>query len=382
MIEYVDREGSNCFKWDSTCAKGTLPLWVADMDFKAAQPIIDALQERLNHGVFGYNQVPQDYYDTVSNWFKTRHQWNTISQANLIYTIGVVPAISAILYAMKRDATRVLIFTPAYNCFFSSIRNINCELIESPLLCINNHFEIDWEDFERKISGVDIFLLCNPHNPTGRVWTPEELVRIAQLCHKHGVFVISDEIHCDIVFPQNHYTPYAVISHNDYFCSCVSASKAFNIAGLQCANIFAPNPDIYARIDKAINVFEICDVNPMGMVAQMAAFGKGADWLDELNAFIFSQYTFLCDFIVRNMPEIKVTRMEGTYLTWLNISHYLNETITDSTIFCQQLAATEHVLFNSSEMYGGHNYIRINMATSRDNLSLALQKMLHFVKNN
>jgi len=381
MLEYVDRQGSNCFKWDCPDVQGNLPLWVADMDFKAAQPIIDALQERLNHGVFGYTQVPAHYYEVVSKWFSTRHRWHTITQQNIIYTIGVVPAISAVLRAMKKDTTRVLMFTPAYNCFFSSVRNLECQLIESPLLCVNNHFEIDWNDIEHKIKEVDVFLLCNPHNPTGRVWTSEELSRLAQLCNQYNVFVISDEIHCDIVFPQNSYIPYATISHNDNFCSCISASKAFNIAGLQCANIFVPNKEIYERIDKAVNIHEVCDINPFGMVAQMAAYEKSGDWLDEMNEFIFSQYDFLCHFIADNMPEMKVTIMEGTYLGWVDISQYLNENICSSAIFCEQLAKTEHVLFNPSEMYGGHNYIRINMATSRDNLKCALEKMQHFVEN-
>ena len=220
MLEYIDRSGSDCYKWDSDEAQGCLPLWVADMDFAAAQPIRDAMQRRLDHGVFGYSIVPQANYDAVASWFERRHGWKGIHCDNLLYTTAVVPAISAILAALKErkaksqelgqtcnSQLRVLTFTPAYNCFFSCIENMGCELVPSALVLRNNRFEIDFDDVERKAKQADVFLLCNPHNPTGRVWSRDELERLADIMRREHLFVLSDEIHCEFAFPGHPYTP-------------------------------------------------------------------------------------------------------------------------------------------------------------------------------
>ena len=254
MLEYIDRRGSDCYKWDSEQAQGTLPLWIADMDFKAAKPIRDAMQRRLDHGVFGYSIVPQANYDAVASWFERRHGWKGINRDNLLYTTAVVPAISAIFAALKEkkkgQQLRVLTFTPAYNCFFSCIENMSCELVDSPLVLRNNRFEIDWEDVEEKAQRADVFLLCNPHNPTGRVWSRDELERLAAIMRSHHLFVLSDEIHCEFAFPEHKYTPFASIVIDDTdFCVCTSASKAFNIAGLLCADIYVPNMELFAQIN-------------------------------------------------------------------------------------------------------------------------------------
>mgnify|MGYP002624081889 CR=1 FL=1 len=376
MLEYVNRENSNCYKWDSPQAKGNLPLWVADMDFKVAPAIIKAIEKRLSHGVFGYQQVPEEYYQTVNNWFSRRHGWSGINSSNLIYTTGVVPAISAILRALTNPSDNVATFTPAYNCFFSCISNLDCNLVRCELSDKNNRFEIDWEDFERKIKTAKVFILCNPHNPTCRIWTYDELRHIATICEQNNVFVISDEIHCEFVLPDYHYTPYALTAKNNNFCVCTSASKAFNIAGLQCANIYVPNREIYDKINHAVNVHEVCDINPFGMVALMAAYNESEEWIEDLNNHIFEQYNLLSDFISEYLPKMSVTKMEGTYLAFVNIKKY-NVTATD---FCSRLAEKEHVLFNPSEMYGTTGYIRINIATSRENLLTALKRMHHFVE--
>lgn len=377
MLEFINRRNSDCYKWDSPQASENLPLWVADMDFKAAPAIINALQKRLNHGVFGYQYVPQKYYDSVANWFGRRHKWYDIKSDNLIYTTGVVPAISAILRSMTKPGDNVATFVPAYNCFFSSIRNLDCNLIGCNLRCVNNHFEFDWVEFEHKIQNVKVFILCNPHNPTGRVWTKDELSQIAQICEKHNVFVISDEIHCEFVFPGFVYTSYALVAKSDNYCVCTSASKAFNIAGLQCANIHVPNKRIYTLIEKGINIHEVCDINPFGMVALMAAYNESENWIDELNEHIVGQYTFLCNFINTNIPKLQVTRSEGTYLAWVNMKAY----DMSAHDFCELFAEHEHVLFNSSEMYGADGYIRINLATSREILSEALTRLKRFTDN-
>lgn len=375
--QIITRKGSNCYKWDSDHAKNsTLPLWVADMDFKAAPAIQAALQRRLEHGVFGYECVPQAYYDAIASWFDRRHGWKGITADKIIYTIGVVPAIAAILRAMSRPGDNVLVNTPAYNCFFSCIDNLECVRLEQPLRAVNNHFEIDWSDFEEKCRKSKIFLLCNPHNPTGRIWTREELQKMADICEQNGVFVISDEIHCEFEFPGHKYTPYATVAHTANYCVCTAASKAFNVAGLQCANIFVPDPVNYDKINKAINIHEVCDVNPFGVEALMAAYNESEDWVEQLNEYIYGNYTCLCQMIEEQLPAFKVTRMEGTYLAWVDItaSHKTAQR------FCDELVAQEKVLFNPSEMYGTAGYIRINMACPRSVLQEAMNGLIRYAK--
>lgn len=377
MIEYINRSGTSCYKWDSEESRGLLPLWVADMDFKVAQPIMDALQRRLNPGVFGYQYVPQAYYDAVSNWFARRHNWKGITRENIICTTGVVSAISSILRAMTKPEDGVVIHTPAYNCFFSCLTNLECRLLENPLIVNNEHFEINWQQFEKQMSRAKIFLLCNPHNPTGRVWTHEELKRMAAICEQNKVFVIADEIHCEFTFPNISYTPYATVAKTTNFCVCTSPSKAFNTAGLHCANIIVPDADIYQRIDHAVNIHEVGELNPFGVEALIAAYNECEAWLDELQQVIHDNYCYLRDFMQVRLPQLKVSQSEGTFLAWVNVKA-LKMT---SEELCQHLANEEKVLFNPAEMYGGKDYIRINIATSRENLTDALQRLQHFVNS-
>lgn len=380
MLEYVNRRNSDCYKWDSETAKDCLPLWVADMDFKAALPIRQAMQRRLDHGVFGYSIVPQANYDAVASWFERRHGWRGISRDNLLYTTAVVPAISAIFKALqlrvdKCMPLRILTFTPAYNAFFNCIENMGCELVPSPLVLRNNRFEIDWDDVERKAKEADVFLLCNPHNPTGRVWTRDELERLADIMRREHLFVLSDEIHCEFAFPGHAYTPFASIAINDTdFCVCTSASKAFNIAGLLCATIYVPNPELFQQINHALEIHEVNGLNPFGLVAQVAAYNESEQWLDELNKQVYDNYLYLCDFLQTRLPMLRLHETEGTYLAWVNI-----EALGISAEqFCHELAQQEHVLFNPSEMYGAERYVRINLATSREVLSEALNHLTHY----
>ena len=392
MLEYVDRKGSDCYKWDSECAAGCLPLWIADMDFKAAKPIREAMQRRLDHGVFGYSIVPQANYDAVSKWFERRHGWRGINKDNLLYTTAVVPAISAILAAlevkmedyrasygkteMAGKPLRVLTFTPAYNCFFSCIENMGCELVPTPLVLRDNRFEINWEDVAKKAKEADIFLLCNPHNPTGRVWTRDELERLAEIMRREHLYVLSDEIHCEFAFPGHAYTPFATIAIDDTdFCVCTSASKAFNIAGLLCANIFVPNKELFRQINHALEVHEVNGLNPFGLVAQVAAYNESEAWLDELNEYVSGNYCYLRDFIHSELPLLHIHETEGTYLGWVDISAY-GKTAEQ---FCADLAKKNHVLFNPSEMYGAEGYIRINLATSREVLVEALNRLKEYL---
>ena len=382
--EIIPRRGTNSVKWDETSIEDVIPLWVADMDFRTFPPIIEALHRRVDHGVFGYTHVPRSYYESVIRWFGKRHGLNGVVSADIIYTSGVVPAISAIIRGLTLPGDKVLVQTPVYNCFFSSIRNQGCIVEESHLVYENNTYTIDWDDFERKCSDsrVRIFLLCNPHNPAGRVWTEEELRRMGEICLKNGVFVIADEIHCELVMPGHYYTPFASLSpeflHNT--ATCVAPTKAFNIAGLQIANIIVKDSYKRERIDRAINLHEVCDVNPFGVIATEVAYtDEGAEWLRQLNEYIAQNYDYLCQFIAGQLPQLCVVKLEGTYLCWVDCSALG----VPSSVLVEHLLTKHGVWLNDGEMYGEKNlsFVRINLACPRVVLAEGLQRMAHGISS-
>lgn len=375
----IDRRGTNCVKWDELSQPDIIPMWVADMDFETAPCVIEALRQRMEHGCFGYTLVPESYYQATIQWFQQRHGW-TIDRSSFIYTSGVVPAISAIIKAMTHKGDKVLVQTPVYNCFFSSIRNNGCILTENPLKMVNNRYEIDWEDFEKKCAdpAVKVFLLCNPHNPAGRVWTREELTRMGNICLQHGVFVISDEIHCEFTMPGHTYTPFASISEDfaQHSAVCISPSKAFNIAGLQIANIIVKDDGIRQKVDKAININEVCDVNPFGVIALQAAYSEeGAAWLTALNSYIHENYRLAKSLLEEGLPHCPVTTLEGTYLLWVNI----HKTGKTSEQVADHLMQHAKVYVNPGTMYGeivGEGYIRINLATQRSRMEEGIRRII------
>lgn len=358
-----------------------MPLWVADMDFRTAKPVTDALQKRVAHGIFGYTKVPQEYYDAVIGWFGRRHGLH-IEKDWIIYTSGVVPAVSAILKAMTVPGDKVLLLTPVYNCFYSSIRNNGCEAASCPLVRTRDTYAIDFDDFEAKASDpkVKVFILCSPHNPAGRVWTREELVRMGEICLKHGVFIISDEIHCELVYPGSTHIPFASLSEDFRMNSatCISPSKAFNIAGLQIANIVAADPEIRAKIDRAININEVCDVNPFGVIATIAAYNEGEEWLKQLLAYLKGNYDFMQEFCRKNLPEFPVARLEGTYLAWMDCSvlGMASEALEED------LKEKAGIWLNAGAMYGpeGEGYQRWNLACPRTRLAEALERFRTYVR--
>jgi cystathionine beta-lyase len=373
----INRRGTNCVKWDVAKEDGVIPMWVADMDFEIAPAIKAALRQRVEHGVFGYTRVPSSYYQAVVNWFGRRHQWRIDSQW-IIYTPGVVPAISAIIKALAKPGDKVLIQTPVYNCFFTSIKNNDCGIAENALIYEDGTYHIDWEDFERKTAdpSVRVFLLCNPHNPAGRVWTREELERMNDICLKNSVTVIADEIHCELVMPGYTFTPFASISESALRNSvtCNSPSKSFNIAGLQISNIICSDDSMRRRIDRAVNINEVCDVNPFGVIALQAAYNESEEWLDSLNQYIYANYQALCDFVAQHLPQLKVLKLEGTYLVWIDIraTGMTSDELTD------KLLKEGKVMVNSGTMYGkpaGEGFIRLNIACPRAQMNLALQRM-------
>ena len=465
----IDRRNTGCVKWDSPCPVsggfaaesspassvlsgfaaesspsslplggagwGILPLWVADMDFAVAPAIQEAVKRRAQHPIFGYTHVQTDYYDAVISWFHRRHQWD-IQRDWILYTTGVVPAMSVAIKALTMPGERVLILSPDYNCFFSSIRNNGCEVAESRLLRFSRNndqnsssmslcqsdenapfplpkgglgwgqrrapFSIDWPSFEAICADekTTVFLLCNPHNPTGRVWTRDELHRMADICHLHHVRIVSDEIHCELIMPGHTFVPMGTVDPEAVILN--SPSKSFNIAGLQMANIICQDAATRRRLDRAININEVCDVNPFAPEAVKAAYNDSEDWLDALNLYLWDNYRALCDFVAQHLPQWQVMPLEGTYLVWVDVSAAIapsgfaagpSATIAPSDFaagpsatvrfdsvetYCSYLLDHAQVWLNPGTMYGpvsGEGYVRINIACPRALLMEALQRI-------
>lgn len=381
----TERRGTDSYKWDSAPETDIIPLWVADMDFETFPAITEALQRRVAHGIFGYTRVPEAYYEAVCNWFGKRHGWH-INREDIIYTSGVVPAVSAVIKALTLPGDQVIVQGPVYNCFFSSIRNNGCETVSNSLIYNKEElrYEIDFDDLERKLAHerARLMLICNPHNPGGRVWTRDELTRVAELCHKYGVRVVSDEIHCELTLYDNEYVPFGSLpdelSHGSI--TCCSPSKAFNTAGLQIANIVCRDAEVRNRIDRAININEVCDVNPFGVIALQAAYSdEGYEWLTQLRAYISSNYDLLRERFARELPKCKVMRMEGTYLAWVDCTqlHLSSDEIEE------MLMHENKVWVNAGSMYGteGAAFIRINMACTSELLNEGITRIVNGLGN-
>ena len=378
----VSRHGTCSYKWDSTADREVLPMWVADMDFRTAPAIVETLLRRVEHGIYGYTRVPGAYYEAVTGWFARRHGW-TFNRDWIVYTSGVVPALSAVIKAMTEPGDKVLVQTPVYNCFFSSIRNNGCRMVSSPLVYSGNTYSIDFDDLECKASDpeVKLMLLCNPHNPAGRVWTREELIRIGEICIRHGVTVVADEIHCELVYPGHTYIPFASVSEEFQKCSvtCISPSKAFNMAGLQIANIVCEDVAVRAKIDRAINDNEVCDVNPFGVLATIAAYNESEEWLEQLLRYLYENYLFMADFCKTNLPDFPIAVLEGTYLVWMDCRafHISSEDIE------RQLIDKAKLWLNAGTMYGkeGEGFMRWNIACPRSVLADGLSRFKEFVSS-
>lgn len=373
-----NRRNTNSYKWDMAKEEGVIPMWVADMDFQTAPCITDAIKKRAEQGIFGYNLVSDSYYNAIINWFDKRHQWK-IEKDWIIYTSGVVPAISCCIKALTLPGEKVLVQTPVYNCFFSCITNSGCQIVENELVREGDTYKINFDDFEKKCSDekTSIFLLCNPHNPTGRMWTKDELCKMNEICMKHGVKVISDEIHCELVMPGYKFIPFGGINDDckNNSITLNSPSKSFNIAGLQVANIICSNNSLRNRINRVVNIYELCDINVFAPIALEAAYSKdGEEWLNQLNEYIYNNYLYLKDFFMKELPQIEVIKLEGTYLAWIDIMCY---ELTSDEAF-NELIHSGKVFVNSGTMYGkkaGEGYLRINLACPRETLKQGLIRM-------
>lgn len=383
----IDRKKTNSLKYDFAVERGrdvdVLPLWVADMDFQAPKPVLDALQNAVSHGIFGYSEVKGEYFDVLYRWFDSRFDWQPKSEW-LVKTPGVVFALAMAVRALTKEGDSVLIQPPVYYPFFEVIRDNNRKIVESPLLLTDGHYEIDFDDLEEKIASqnVKLFLLCSPHNPVGRVWTKEELQKLGELCDRYHVFVVADEIHCELVYEGHDYTPFASLSERfrQNSVTCVSPSKAFNLAGLQIANIIAADEGVRRRIDRAININEVCDVNPFGVIATIAAYNEGGAWLDALRKYLWENYEYLYRFFEQRLPQYPVLPLEGTYLVWIDCR--ASSIGSDATTL--RLQEEQKLMVNSGTLYGpgGEGFIRLNIACPRTLLADGLERIAHVLVQN
>lgn len=323
----IDRWKTDCEKYDTITQNGypgdMIPLWVADMDFSVPDCVKDAMYKAVDRGIFGYSLPGDSFYEAVENWFSRRYGWK-VDRSWIIQTPGVVTALSAAVRTVTEPGDAVLIQSPVYHQFFNVINRNGRRLVENELHYEDGKYSIDFADFEEKIkeNKIKLFILCSPHNPVCRVWTPEELQQLGAICKKYGVTVMSDEIYCDFFSPGYKHTPFAVACPDmvENLMVCTSPSKGFNIAGLQISNIFIPGQELRARFRQTIDIVGYNECNYMGMVACRAAYSEGEQWLEACKAYIWENVLFIENFIKERLPQIRVIEPQGTYLLWLDCS--------------------------------------------------------------
>jgi cystathionine beta-lyase len=357
----IDRRNTGCYKWWGK--DDELPMWVADMDFPAAPEILDAMQKRLDHGVFGYTGQTDAWYRAYMEWWKSRHHFD-IEKDWLLFSTGVIPSLSSIVRKLTTPAEQVLVMTPVYNHFFTSIENNGRNVLECPLVYEDGHYHIDEEDLEKKLADpqTTMMILCNPQNPTGMIWDRDTLERIGWLCREHRVLVISDEIHCDLVDPGKEYIPFASVSGvcRDNSITCVAPTKTFNIAGLQTSALIVPNEALRHKVQRALNTDEVAEPNVFATVAAEAAYTGGAQWLDELRGYIYENKRYVSTFLADHLPELYLLPSEATYLLWIDCGSIT----TDSRRFAAFLRKETGLFVSNGTQYrgNGNRFIRVNIA--------------------
>lgn len=370
----INRRSTQSYKWD--IAEGELPMWVADMDFRTAPEVIDALRARVEHGIFGYTDVTDEWYDAYIGWWKSRHGLD-IERESLVFCTGVVPAISSIVRKLTTPNENVVIQTPVYNVFFNSIINNGCRVLTSPLSYDGDGFSIDFDDLTQKLSDpqTTLMILCNPHNPVGKIWDAQTLARIGRLCAENGVTVISDEIHCDLTAPGHQYVPFASVSEEcrQNSITCIAPTKAFNLAGLQSAAVMIPNPRLRHKVWRALNTDEVAEPNAFATVAAIAAFTKGGNWLDELRCYIQHNRETVAQYLEREIPELRLVGSDATYLLWIDCGRVC----TDSTDFTDFVRRETGLYLSDGVQYGETRFpfLRMNIACPRATLLDGLNRM-------
>ncbi|RKJ03137.1 pyridoxal phosphate-dependent aminotransferase [bacterium D16-54] len=377
--ELVNRRNTHSLKWD--VKEHELPMWVADMDFQTAPEIQEAIRERVSHGVFGYSIVPEEWYQAYMGWWERRHHFS-VEKEWLVFCTGVVPAISSMVRKLTTAGENVLVQTPVYNMFFNSIVNNGRNIAENPLRYDRNTYQMDFEDLERKLSDpqTTLMILCNPHNPVGRIWSREELEQVGELCRKYHVTVISDEIHCDLTSPGQEYIPFASVSENckNNSITCMAPTKAFNLAGLQTAAVAVPNPNLRHKVWRGLNTDEVAEPNSFAVEAAVAAFTKGEAWLDDLREYIQENKNFAEDFLKKEVPQIKQVSSQAAYLLWLDC----RDMHGCAGEFTQYLREHTGLYLSEGKQYGenGSSFIRMNIACSRSQLEDGLKRLAEGVR--
>ena len=372
--ELTDRRGTGSMKWD--VPEGELPMWVADMDFETAPDIRSTLMKRAAHGIFGYTTVPDTWREAIAGWWQRRHVF-VMEKYWLVFTTGVVPAISSSVRRLTAVGENVLVQTPVYNIFFNSIRNNGRNIMENRLIYDGVNYRIDWEDLEKKLSDpqTTLMILSNPHNPTGMIWTREELGRIGALCAAHHVTVISDEIHCDLTLPGYSYTPFAAVSEAcaQNSVTCIAPTKAFNLAGLQTAAVMVPNEELRHRVERALNTDEVAEPNAFAIDAAIAAFTKGEDWLDALREYLAENRETARRFLKDEIPDVSLVPAHATYLLWLDC----RKIIGDVSELCHYLRTETGLYLSAGVVYGGNGnaFLRMNTACPRARLLDGLERL-------
>ncbi|MDF2553955.1 MAG: cystathionine beta-lyase [Chryseobacterium sp.] len=377
--EMVPRKNTHSVKWDVAKDPEVLPMWVADMDFKTAPEIIETISDKVSHGVFGYSIIPQDFHQAIIDWWKDNHQF-TIEKDWLLPVPGMILSLSAIVRTFVKAGENIILQTPVYNHFFTIVESCRCNLIENNLIYEDGNYQIDFNDLEIKASDpkTKMLLISNPHNPVGRVWAKSELEKIAEICSKYDVIVVSDEIHADLVFRDHKHIPFASIAsdYNVLSVTCGSPCKTFNLSGLPISYIISQDEKILKQINKTLEIQETIYPNPIAVDALISAYTKGENWLDELKIYLWNNYQFLFNFLKENLPEIKVIPLQATYLVWLDCS-FFNKTSDELT---KILLDNEKLWLNSGTMYGkaGEGFLRINIACPREILIEGLKRLENF----
>lgn len=372
-----DRRGTSSLKWD--VKSDELPMWVADMDFSAAPCIKEAILRRAEHGIFGYTVVPDEWYDSVINWWKRRHGVS-FKREWLQFATGIVPAISSMVKRLTNVGDNVVVLTPVYDIFFHSIENFGRHTLESKLLYREGRYSIDFDDLERALSHPlsTMMILCNPHNPVGKIWNREELLKIGKLCKKYGVTVVSDEIHCDITEPNKDYIPFASVSDicKDISVTCISASKAFNIAGLQSAIVAVPDPVLRNKVVRGLNSDEVAEPNCFAAEATIAAFNDGEQWLEEFKKYIYENKRFAKEFL--SGSPVSIVNGEATYLLWIDCSK-ITDNAEEFTAFLRERTG---LYLSAGNQYrgNGNTFVRMNIACPRKTLQDGLERFLKGIR--
>lgn len=380
QVIYKDRFGTDCNKWDGCEEKfgdeNLLPLWVADMDFEAPSCVKQALKKYVDFGVFGYYQIPNRYYEAFINWEKTYHDYD-VKKEWIRFAPGVVPAFNWLIHILTNERDGVLITPPVYYPFKDAVVNNNRTLVESPLMRLEDHYELDYEDFERKIKeqNVKLFIFCTPHNPVGRVWKREEIVKVLDICKKYGVYVIADEIHQDIIMDgYQKVTAAATGNYDEIMVTLTAATKTFNLAGCQNSIVVIPNESLRKRYDDYLTRLRITGGNAFGYIAVQSAYEGGRKWLDEVLNIIEENYHLMKSILEEKLSKVWIPKLEGTYLMWIDLGAYVSADEIESVIQKDCGLAVDYGSWFGGEAYG--TFIRVNLATREENIRLAAEKIV------